>query len=49
MECKEDDGVKVMRDGNAVHNVKLEWKLDVESVSIRKGCLLKIAAGSKII
>ena len=47
-ECDGEEGVKEMRRGSVLFDVETELDFDVESVSIRAGCLLTVYTGSKI-
>ena len=43
--CDGDEGIKKLKNGDVVKNIEETLGFDVESVSIKKGCRLKIHTG----
>ena len=43
--CDGDEGIKKLKSGDVVSNIEEMLGFDIESVSIKKGCQLKIHTG----
>ena len=43
--CDGDEGIKKLKSGDVVSNIEEMLGFDIESVSIKKGCQLKINTG----